>query len=51
MPSIYTWDRVLTSPEAYAFNSSEIRAHDKVRHSLLLSFEIFGVSHTTCETF
>ncbi|KAG0147302.1 hypothetical protein CROQUDRAFT_43104 [Cronartium quercuum f. sp. fusiforme G11] len=29
MPSIYTWDRVLTNTEAYAFNSSEIRAHDK----------------------
>ncbi|KAH9819236.1 family 2 glycoside hydrolase [Melampsora americana] len=29
MPSIYTWDRVLTNIEAYSFNSSEIRVHTK----------------------
>ncbi|KAG0147309.1 hypothetical protein CROQUDRAFT_43107 [Cronartium quercuum f. sp. fusiforme G11] len=30
MPSIYTWERVLTSPKEFKFNSSEIRAHNKV---------------------
>ncbi|CAH7666060.1 glycoside hydrolase superfamily [Phakopsora pachyrhizi] len=29
MPSIYTWDRVLKSPQDYDFNSSVIRAHNK----------------------
>lgn len=29
MPSIYTWDRILNTPEAYDFNSSVIRAHNK----------------------
>ncbi|PLW18484.1 hypothetical protein PCANC_12285 [Puccinia coronata f. sp. avenae] len=29
MPSIYTWDRVLKSPQDYDFNSTVIRAHDK----------------------
>lgn len=29
MPSIYTWDRVLTNIEAYSFNSTEIRVHTK----------------------
>ncbi|EGG12738.1 family 2 glycoside hydrolase [Melampsora larici-populina 98AG31] len=29
MPSIYTWDRILTNIEAYSFNSSEIRVHTK----------------------
>ncbi|OAV94816.1 hypothetical protein PTTG_06227 [Puccinia triticina 1-1 BBBD Race 1] len=29
MPSIYTWDRILKSPEDYEFNSTVIRAHNK----------------------
>ncbi|PLW41900.1 hypothetical protein PCANC_11039 [Puccinia coronata f. sp. avenae] len=29
LPSIYTLDRILSSPEAYEFNSSVIRAHNK----------------------
>ncbi|KAH9465609.1 hypothetical protein MJO28_007381 [Puccinia striiformis f. sp. tritici] len=29
MPSIYTWDRVLETPEDYDFNSTVIRAHEK----------------------
>ncbi|EFP75806.2 uncharacterized protein PGTG_01137 [Puccinia graminis f. sp. tritici CRL 75-36-700-3] len=29
MPSIYTWDRILESPEDYDFNSTVIRAHEK----------------------
>ncbi|KAH9454379.1 hypothetical protein MJO28_007376 [Puccinia striiformis f. sp. tritici] len=29
MPSIYTWDRVLKSPQDYDFNSTVIRAHNK----------------------
>lgn len=30
MPSIYTWDRVLETPKDYDFNSTVIRAHEKV---------------------
>ncbi|KAN0064606.1 hypothetical protein ACQY0O_002235 [Thecaphora frezii] len=29
MPSIYTWDRVLTSGDEYDFNGTQVRNHDK----------------------
>jgi beta-mannosidase len=30
MPSIYSWDRILQTPADYDFNSTVIRAHEKV---------------------
>lgn len=38
MPSIYTWDRVLSSDSSYEFNSSVVRAHDKHNPASNLSY-------------